>query len=98
MRYSTYSVNNETFYGAATEEGMIALSPEFPQWPTLLDVVQANALDKLESVAAGGAVTHTEFQYEMVLPNLHQALPVISAIWSAPRKTIPSIMKARLLL
>ncbi len=76
MRYSTYSVNDELFYGAATDEGMIALSPECPQWPTLLDVVQANGLDELEKIAASKAVTHTDFKFEMVLPNAPRILCV----------------------
>ena len=76
MRYSTYSVNGETFYGAATDKGMIALSPGFPQWPTLLDVIQANALDKLELAADGASLTHSDYQYEMVLPNAKRILCV----------------------
>ncbi len=76
MRFSTYSSNGQTFYGAATEEGMIALSPDFPQWPTLLDVVQAGAFDELEAAAASASVTHTQFQYEMVMPNAPRILCV----------------------
>lgn len=76
MRYSTYSVNGELFYGAATADGMIALSPEFPQWPTLLDVIQANALDDLGPVAEKKSVTHRDFNYEMVLPNAPRILCV----------------------
>lgn len=76
MRYATYRANDEQFYGAVTDEGMIALSPECPQWPSLLDVIQAGALDKLEAVAGGKLVTHTDFQYEMVLPNVSRILCV----------------------
>ena len=76
MNYSTYTAAGQVFYGAATDDGMIALSPDFPQWPTLLDVVQAGALDQLETAAAGKAVTHTDFQYEMVLPNAPRILCV----------------------
>ena len=45
MKYSTYTADGQTFYGAATDQGMIALSPHFPQWHSLLDVIQAGALD-----------------------------------------------------
>lgn len=76
MRYSTYSVNGEMFYGAATDEGMIALSPEFPQWPTLLDVIQAGALDQLAPAAASRSVTHKDFTFEMVMPNAPRILCV----------------------
>ena len=47
MRFSTFSVNGQTGYGAVTDEGVIALDKEFPQWPTLLDVVQAGGLEQL---------------------------------------------------
>lgn len=76
MRFSTYSADGNTWYGAATDKGMIALSPEFPQWPTLLDVVRDNGFDKLEAAAASGNVTHTDFTYEMVMPNAPRILCV----------------------
>lgn len=76
MKYATYTAGGETFYGAATDAGVIALSPECPQWPTLLDVVRAGALGELEPLASGKAVTHTAFEYEMVLPNAPRILCV----------------------
>ena len=76
MRFATYSAEGETFYGAVTDNGMIALNTEFPQWPTLLDVVKANSLDALRACAEGRAVTHTAYQYEMVLPNAARILCV----------------------
>jgi 2-keto-4-pentenoate hydratase/2-oxohepta-3-ene-1,7-dioic acid hydratase in catechol pathway len=76
MKYSTYSTAGQTFYGAATDQGMIALSPQFPQWPGLLDVIQAGALGQLETAAQGRPVTHTDFQYEMVLPDAPRILCV----------------------
>ena len=76
MKYATYAVNGETFYGAVTDGGMIALNSDFPQWPTLLDVVQASGFDALERAVQGKPVTHTEFEYEMVLPNAPRILCV----------------------
>jgi 2-keto-4-pentenoate hydratase/2-oxohepta-3-ene-1,7-dioic acid hydratase in catechol pathway len=76
MKFSTYSVDREKFYGAATDEGMIALSPDFPGWPTLLDVVVAGGLAELQKAAAGRDVTHSDVQYEMVLPNARRILCV----------------------
>ena len=76
MRYATYSTGGETFYGAVTDDGMISLSGDFPQWPTLLDVIQADGLDALEQAAAGKSVTHTDFEFEMVLPNARRILCV----------------------
>lgn len=76
MRFATYTSGTETFYGAATDAGMIALNSQFPQWPTLLDVVQSGGLGTLAEAVAGKSVTHTDFQFEMVLPNAPRILCV----------------------
>ena len=76
MRFASYSIDAESVYGAVTDAGMIALSPDFPQWPTLLDAVKAGGLNALADAAAGKSVTHTDFQYEMVLPNAQRILCV----------------------
>lgn len=76
MNFATYTSGGDTFYGAVTDKGMIALNGDFPQWPTLLDVVRANNLSALAAVAKGKPVSHTEFQYEMVLPNAQRILCV----------------------
>lgn len=76
IRLATYTANGQTFYGAVTDKGNIALSPDYLQWSTLLDVVQARALDQLEAAAVDKSVTHTEFQYEMVMPNAPRILCV----------------------
>jgi len=76
MRFATYSVDDVLFYGAVTDNGMIALSPDFPKWPTLFDVVKAGGLASLGEAAAKKAVTHATFQYEMVLPNAQRILCV----------------------
>lgn len=76
MRFATYTTDGETFYGAATQGGMIALSPQFSQWPSLLDAVREDGLALLADAAAGRPVTHTEFKYTMVLPNAPRILCV----------------------
>ncbi len=76
MRFSTFSVNGQTSYGAVTDKGVIALDKEFPQWPTLLDVVQAGGLEQLAKAASSLKVSHTDFQYEMVLPNARRIICV----------------------
>jgi 2-keto-4-pentenoate hydratase/2-oxohepta-3-ene-1,7-dioic acid hydratase in catechol pathway len=49
---------------------MIALSPEFPQWPTLREVVEAGALDTLIEAAQGpaGDAPDDGFQWEIPVP------------------------------
>lgn len=76
MRFATYTADGETFYGAVTDAGMIALSPEFSKWPTLYDVIVADGFSDLGTAAADNAVTHTNFIYEMVLPNAPRILCV----------------------
>lgn len=76
MRFATYTADGETFYGAVTDAGMIALSPEFSKWPTLYDVIVADGFSDLGAAAADKAVTHTNFIYEMVLPNAPRILCV----------------------
>lgn len=76
MKYATYSVSGETFYGAMTNDGMIPLNGDFPQWPTLFDVIQASGLDALEQAAMGKTATHADFEFEMVLPNARRILCV----------------------
>lgn len=68
MRFATYTADGRRYYGAITDEGMIALSPDFPQWPTLREVIEAGALSELEAAANGRAVTHSEFDYEIPIP------------------------------
>ncbi|MEM7464907.1 MAG: fumarylacetoacetate hydrolase family protein [Pseudomonadota bacterium] len=76
MNFVTYTAEGQIFYGAVSDQGVIALSPHLPQWPTLLDVIQSGKLGELETVAAGKPVTHTDFQYEMVMPNAPRILCV----------------------
>ncbi|MEM7708145.1 MAG: fumarylacetoacetate hydrolase family protein [Pseudomonadota bacterium] len=76
MRLATYRADGEQFYGAVTEEGMLALSPAFPQWPTLYDAVAEGGLAQLIDAANGSGPTHTDFVWEMVLPNAPRILCV----------------------
>lgn len=76
MKFATYTADDETFYGAVTDKGMISLSDKFPQWPSLLTAVQADGLTALVSAAEGKSVTHTDFRYEMVLPDARRILCV----------------------
>ena len=76
MRFATYSSGGATHYGAVTDAGMIALGPDFPEWPTLFDAVAGGGLDRLADAANGRAPTHTDVTYEMVLPDARRILCV----------------------
>ncbi|AZV80236.1 FAA hydrolase family protein [Parasedimentitalea marina] len=76
MRFATYTAKDEVFYGAVHDEGMIALSPEFPQWPTLRDVIAGDGLAALEDAAQDKPVTHSDVTYEIPVPNPEKILCV----------------------
>lgn len=69
MRFATYSSDGSSFYGAVTDNGMIALSSAFPQWPTLKEVIEAQGLVELENAANGLDVTHKTYTFEIPIPN-----------------------------
>ncbi|KIC22744.1 MULTISPECIES: fumarylacetoacetate hydrolase family protein [unclassified Leisingera] len=75
-RFATYTADGESFYGAVTDAGMIALSPQFPDWPTLREVIAADGLAALAQAAEGQPVTHTDFTYEIPIPNPEKILCV----------------------
>jgi 2-keto-4-pentenoate hydratase/2-oxohepta-3-ene-1,7-dioic acid hydratase in catechol pathway len=69
-RIATFSASGENLYGVVAEGGIIALSADFPQWPTLREVVEAGALQTLLDAAKDRAVTHPDgsFQWEIPVP------------------------------
>ncbi len=68
MKIATYRAEDQTFYGVATEEGMIALSPDFSHWPTLRDVIEAGALHELAVAAKDKPVTHRAGSFDYLIP------------------------------
>ncbi len=76
FRFASYLVNDESFYGAVTDDGMVALSPHFPQWPSLYSVIANNGLDDLQSAVADKPVTHTDFVFQAPLPDAVRILCV----------------------
>ncbi len=69
-RFATCHADGETFYGALTDAGMIALSPHFPHWPSLREVIAADALHELAQAAQGKPVSHAvgSFQFGIPIP------------------------------
>ncbi|MEP3632157.1 MAG: fumarylacetoacetate hydrolase family protein [Shimia thalassica] len=76
MKLATVRADNTQLYGAILEDGFVNLTPDFPQWPTLYDAISAGGFDQLLSMAEGRTATHTDFTYEMVLPNAVRILCV----------------------
>lgn len=71
MKFATVQAGDETLYGIVTEEGFTALSPHFPQWSTLRDVIAADGLHILAQAANAHPVTHSteSFTYQIPVPN-----------------------------
>lgn len=72
MKFATYKTEETTFYGAVAGDGsgMIALSPHFPDWPTLREVIEADGLHRLALAARDAPATHVtgSFSYEIPIP------------------------------
>ena len=71
MRYATVIADGARLWGAVTEAGFVALSPGFPQWNTLRDVIAADGLARLAEAARGRAPTHASgsFAYGIPVPD-----------------------------
>ncbi len=71
MRFATFTAGGEQFYGAVAEGGMIALSPKFPQWATMRNVIEDDGFGQLEAAASGQTVTHADgaYTYDIPIPN-----------------------------
>ena len=71
MKFASYSTGGNDYYGAVVEDGIIALSPKFPEWPTLREVIAAGGFDRLEDAAKGAEVSHKTgtFTFEIPIPS-----------------------------
>ncbi|WP_299283886.1 fumarylacetoacetate hydrolase family protein [uncultured Tateyamaria sp.] len=69
MKFTTYTTDGATYYGAVSDDGMIPLSPNFPQWPSLRDVIAADGLHDLARAAEGRNATHSNVTYQIPVPD-----------------------------
>ena len=76
MSLASYIADGKPFYGAMVEGGIAALNPDFPQWPTLLDAIEAGGFQSLIEAAAGREATHQEYTLQAPLPNARRVLCV----------------------
>ena len=75
-RLATFSSEGRVYYGFITDDGAIALNDTFPQWGSLLDVIKDGGLEEVVKAGRGMAVSHPDFDYEMVLPDARRILCV----------------------
>ena len=71
MRFASYIAEDRKFWGAVADGGMIALSPEFPQFATLRSVIEAGSFPLLEAAARERAVTNRDgtFAWDIPIPD-----------------------------
>jgi 2-keto-4-pentenoate hydratase/2-oxohepta-3-ene-1,7-dioic acid hydratase in catechol pathway len=71
MKFATVRVGDTRLYGVMRDDGFVALSPEFPQWPSLRNVIEAGALKQLAQAAMGRDITHRPgtFTYDIPVPD-----------------------------
>lgn len=67
-RFVSINVNGKNSYGIETEEGTINLSDHFPEWPTLLEVVQNKGFDKLFGSIKNRRVSYPKGTYKYNIP------------------------------
>ena len=68
MKFATISYNGEQLYGAVTDEGVIALSDDFPQWRSLKEVIEHGGLSVLEEAALGRDASHASGTFTFDTP------------------------------
>jgi len=71
MNFATYTVKDTQYWGVSSEGGMIAMSPLFPQWKTLKNVIEADGLASVAKAAEGKAVSHPDgsFRWDIPIPD-----------------------------
>ena len=69
-RFASFTSGGAALWGVATGDGMIALSPDFPHWPSLREAIAADGLHTLARAATVRAVTHPAgaFRWDIPIP------------------------------
>ncbi len=68
MKFASYTHGGTAFYGAVTDDGAIPLSPDFPDWPTLKEVIAAGELATLGDAARGRTASQTDITFLPPIP------------------------------
>ena len=70
MNLVTFTSNGVQHWGVTVPGGVLALSGEFPQWPTLREVIAAGAVPEVLAAGQGRMASHAEgsFTYDIPIP------------------------------
>ena len=76
---ATILTASEQFWGVATVDGVIVLSPDFLHWRRLRDVIAAGAVETVTQAVLGRAVTHPNgsFTWDIPVPDPEKS----SSVW-----------------
>jgi 2-keto-4-pentenoate hydratase/2-oxohepta-3-ene-1,7-dioic acid hydratase in catechol pathway len=69
MNLVTFTADGQQHWGVTSPGGVLALSPEFPQWRTLRNVIEAGAIPQVLAAGSGRAASHTEFTWDIPIPD-----------------------------
>lgn len=71
MNLVTFTATGQQFWGVTAPGGVLALSPEFPQWKTLRNVITAGAMSEVLAAGAGRAASHPDgtFTHDIPVPD-----------------------------
>lgn len=71
MNLVTFTAAGQQFWGVTAPGGVLALSPEFPQWRSLRNVIEAGAITQVLAAGAGRAASHAEgtFRHDIPVPD-----------------------------
>ncbi|MDQ2091840.1 fumarylacetoacetate hydrolase family protein [Marimonas arenosa] len=71
MRYATVTAEGEQLWGILRDDGFVALSPDYPAWKTLRNVIEAGALKEIAQAAQGRAITQApdSFSFDIPVPD-----------------------------
>ncbi|MDS9469904.1 fumarylacetoacetate hydrolase family protein [Paracoccus sp. MBLB3053] len=68
MNLVSFTAGDQAHWGVTAGEGVLALSQEFPEFPTLRDVISAQAIPQVLSAAEGRAPSHAPGSYALQIP------------------------------
>ncbi|MBT9246274.1 fumarylacetoacetate hydrolase family protein (plasmid) [Gemmobacter fulvus] len=68
MNLVTFTATGSQHWGVTAPGGVIALSDAFPQWKTLRNVIEAQAIGQVLAAAEGRAITHADGSYRHDIP------------------------------
>lgn len=68
MKLVTFTSAGKQHWGVTAPGGVLALSDAFPQWPSLRNVIEAGAIDRVLAAGAGRAASHADGSYVLDIP------------------------------